>query len=120
MSIAKAELNNYRQSPRKVRLIAGLVRGKRVSQASALLQFANKKAAMPIQKLIQSAVANAKSAGMDADTLVIKKIVVNAGPILYRSLPMARGRAFRMRKRTSKVLVELAEKSAMKAESSKK
>lgn len=110
MTTAKAELNNYRQAPRKVRLIAGLVRGKRVPAAVAALQFAGKKAAAPIQKLIQSAVANAKAGGMNADELVVSKITVDGGAILYRSLPMAHGRAFRMRKRTSKVLVELTEK----------
>ena len=109
MNTAKAELNNYRQAPRKVRLIAGLVRGKRVPAAVAALQFAGKKAAMPIQKLIQSAVSNAKAQGLNIEDLVVSKITVDAGKTLFRTLPMAHGRAFRMRKRTSQVLVELSE-----------
>lgn len=109
MSIATAQLNNYRQAPRKVRLLANLVRGKKVSQALVTLQFANKKAAEPMRKLIQSAVSNAKSLGLNEVNLVVSKITVDGGAILYRRLPMARGRAFTKRKRTSKVKLELSE-----------
>lgn len=115
MNTAKAELNNYRQSPRKVRLVAGLIRGKALPQALAALQFTTKRASDPLYKLLKSAEANAKAQGLNADQLVVGKITVNGGPIMYRSLPMSRGRAFRMRKRTSKVFVELVEAPAKAA-----
>lgn len=111
MTTATAQLNNYRQSPRKVRVVAGLARGKSVPNAIIALEFAGKKAALPIRKLIESAVANAKNGGMDVDKLVVSKITVDAGATLFRSLPMSRGRAFRMKKRTCAVFVELAEKA---------
>lgn len=116
MANATAQLHTYRQSPRKVRLLADLVRGKQVGQALSTLKFANKRATGPIIKLIESAIANAKVQGMNADQLVVEKITVDAGQILYRRLPMSRGRAFRMRKRTSHVLVSLSERSDVKGE----
>lgn len=122
MNTATAQLNNYRQSPRKVRLVADLIRGKKVEQAISALQFADKKAAIPFEKLLRSALSNAKNLNLDAENLVVHSVTVNAGKILYRSLPMARGRAFPMRKRTSKVVVVLGEKiaKAVKAKPVKK
>ncbi len=114
MANATAQLHTYRQSPRKVRLLADLVRGKQVNQALSTLKFANKRATGPIIKLIESAVANAKVQGMNTDQLVVEKITVDGGQTLYRRLPMSRGRAFRMRKRTSHVLVSLSERSDVK------
>lgn len=108
MERATAQLNNYRQSPRKVRVLLGIVRGKPVQTAIDSLMFAEKKSAAPIKKLIESALSSAKKGGMDTSTLVVKEISVNSGPILYRHLPMARGRAFPLRKRTSRVSVTLA------------
>ncbi len=121
MESANAQLNTYRQSPRKVRLLADLVRGKKVPQAITTLKFANKRATGPIIKLIESAVANAKNKGMNVDALVISNISVNAGATLYRRLPMSRGRAFTKRKRTSHIAVSLAEKAekAPKAKATK-
>lgn len=110
MATAKATLSNHRQSPRKVRLMADLIRGKKVADAMALLSFANKKSAGPVKKLIQSAVANAKNIGLDDANLVVKAIDVNPGKIMYRRLSMSRGRAFPMRKRTSHIDVVLADK----------
>jgi|GEM_PF-925489 len=109
MEAATAQLNTHRQSPRKVRLLADLVRGRRISDAISTLRFANKRAAGPIVKLIESAVANAKNMGMNTDVLVVDKITVNAGNVLYRRLPMSRGRAFTMRKRTSHIHVSVSE-----------
>ena len=109
MDRAIAELNNHRQSPRKVRLIAGLVRGKSVATALSLLTFAEKKAAAPIKKLIESAVANAKNGGMNVGGLVVKEITVDAGTTLNRRRPMSRGRAFPIRKRVSRIFVALSE-----------
>ncbi|HLP44195.1 MAG TPA: 50S ribosomal protein L22 [Candidatus Nanoarchaeia archaeon] len=119
MNTATAKLNTYRQSPRKVRLLADLVRGKKVNQALTTLKFANKRASAEIIKLIESAVANAKSQGLNTDALVVEKITVDGGQILYRRLPMSRGRAFRMRKRTSHVFVSLMEKDGVKGAEAK-
>ena len=109
MKSATAQLNTYRQSPRKVRLVADLIRGKKVAQALTTLRFANKRATGPIIKLIESAVANAKNKGLNVDSLVVSAITVNAGQVLKRSMPMSRGRAFGIHKRTSHVSVSVSE-----------
>ncbi len=106
----KAVLKNYRQSPRKVRLLADLVRGKRVSQALQTLSFTNKRAADPVVKLINSAVANAKQQGADVEKLFIKSIAVDKGIVLKRFMPRARGSAAQILKRSSHVAVELGSK----------
>ena len=105
----KALLNNYRQSPRKVRLVAGLLKGKTVSNAFVLLKTTPKVAAGPLEKLLKSAVANAKGQGKDEKSLFIKIFRVDAGVIMKRSMPRARGSAFRINKRTSHVTLELGE-----------
>ena len=106
----KAVLKNYRQSPRKVRLLADLVRGKRVSQALQTLSFTNKRAADPVVKLINSAVANAKQQGADVEKLFIKSIAVDKGIVLKRFMPRARGSAAQILKRSSHAAVEPARK----------
>ncbi len=106
----KAFLKNYRQSPRKVRLVADLVRGKKVNDALQSLTFVNKRASEPFSKLIRSAVANAKTEGKDATSLVIKKVVVDKGTVLKRFMPRARGSASRINKRNSHIMVELGTK----------
>jgi large subunit ribosomal protein L22 len=107
MAQVKATLSNYRQSPRKVRLVANLVRGKKVSDAVSELSFLAKRAGDPVLTLINSAVANAKNLSIPTDTLFIKEIRVDAGLVMKRSMPRARGRAFPLKKRTSHVLVVL-------------
>ena len=106
----KAILKNYRQSPRKVRLIADLIRGKKVAKALEMLAFVNKRAAHPFTKLIQSAVANAKSQGADVSTLIVKSVAVDKGIVLKRFMPRARGSASRINKRNSHIKVELGTK----------
>lgn len=103
----KANLQNYRQSPRKVRLVIDVVRGKSVKQALASLQFVDKKASAPIAKVIASAVANAVHAGHPVDRLFIKKVAVDKGTVMKRFMPRARGSASRINKRNSHVAVEL-------------
>ena len=116
----KAILSNYRQSPRKVGLVAGLIRGKTVAQARVALKFANKRAALPVAKLLESAVANAKNAGVaNVETLKVQEIQVNKGRVLKRSLPRARGSASRLNKRSSHVSIILSEKGAVIAPVSK-
>jgi len=107
---ATAVLNNYRQSPRKVRLVADLMRGKKVGDVLTTLEFTTKKATSPLAKLLKSAIANAKEKGADEANLFIEKITVDGGPILYRRRARARGSAYAIRKRTSKVTLSLGEK----------
>ena len=107
----KASLKNYRQSPRKVRLVANAVKGKSVAHADAVLSFMPKRAAEPMRKLIQSAAANAQVQGSTSETLMIKNVEVNKGIVMRRWMPRAQGRATPINKRTSHVLVTLAEAS---------
>lgn len=108
----KANLSDYRQSPRKVGLVAGLIRGKTVAQARAALKFANKRAALPVAKLLESAVANAKNSGVsDVDSLKVKEIRVDKGMVLKRIMPRARGSASRINKRSSHVSITLTSKT---------
>lgn len=106
----KAILKNYRQSPRKVRLIADLVRGKKASEALTNLQFVDKRASGPFSKVISSAIANAKDQGKNVDKLFIKSVQVNKASTIKRSMPRARGSASRINKRNSHISVELGEK----------
>src|SRR3989304_177662 len=106
----KAFLKNYRQSPRKVRLVAGLVKGKKVVEAIAELDFLAKRAGLPIKKLLLSAVANAKSMGVDVENLFIKELRVDKGVVMKRMMPAAMGTGHRINKRTSHVTLVLAEK----------
>lgn len=106
----KAVLKNYRQSPRKVRLIADLVRGKSVKEALSTLQFIDKRAAEPFAKVIRSAAANAAQQGQNADALIIRKVAVDKGDVYKRYMPRARGVAARITKRNSHITVELGSK----------
>lgn len=109
----KAVLRNYRQSPRKVRLVANLVRGKSVPRALTALSFLSKKSSGPMKKLIESAAKNAEEqVGAKRDQLFIKEIRVDPGFSFMRSRPRARGRAAPIRKRTSHISVVLGEKAA--------
>lgn len=105
----KASLTNYRQSPRKVRIVTDAVKGKRVADAEAVLSYMPKRAAEPIQKLIKSATANAVNLGASVENLVIKNIEVNKGLVLKRSMPRAMGVAKPINKRTSHVNITLIE-----------
>ncbi|MBE0617588.1 MAG: 50S ribosomal protein L22 [Proteobacteria bacterium] len=108
---ANATLRYLRIAPRKVRLVADLVRGKPVQDALSALRFTPKSASMPVRKLIESAVANAENNhGLDIDTLWVREIRVDEGPTLKRFRPRAQGRAFQIMKRTSHVSVVLEEK----------
>ena len=112
MEQAKATLSTYRQSPRKVRLIADLVRGKSIKDAVVALDFIPKRAALPIKKLLSSALANAKNLSLPEEKLVVKEIRVDEGPTLFRRRPRSRGMANPINKRTSHVSVILASKKA--------
>jgi len=107
---AKAVLRQTRISPQKARLIADIVRGQNVEQAINTLRFMPKKGARIIRKLLESAVANAsQNEAIDVDTLYVKTIFVDGGPMLKRIRPRAMGRASRILKRTSHITVILDE-----------
>lgn len=106
----KAFLKNYRQSPRKVRLVAGLIKKKSVKEAIAELDFLAKRAGAPVRKLLLSAVANAKETGKDINDLFIKELRVDKGVTLKRMMPAAMGTGHRINKRTSHVTLTLGEK----------
>ena len=117
-----ASLNDYRQAPRKVRLVVDLVKGKKVSQAITMLDFLVKEASGPIQKLIKSAVANAKvNFNLSEETLFIKDIQVNQGKIMKRSMPRARGSAFPIHKHSSHItlVLDVMAEKAIKAPKAK-
>lgn len=111
----KAILKNYRQSPRKVRLVTDLVKGKNVDQALNQLTFTPKRIVPVIKKLLESAIANAVHAGISKDTLKVKNITVNEGFVLKRMMPRARGVGARINKRTSHIEVTLGFIGAEKA-----
>ena len=106
----KAYLRKYRQSPRKVRLVADYIRGQRAVDALELLGALSKRASLPIKKLLNSALANARiQKDLSPDSLYIKEIRVDEGPTLKRFMPRAFGRATPIRKRTSHVSIILGE-----------
>jgi large subunit ribosomal protein L22 len=117
----KAFLKNYRQSPRKVRLVADFIKGKRISDAFVYLDTLPKKASLPIMKLLASAVANAKHSGISEKDLFVANVTVDKGIVMKRSMPRARGSASRINKRTSHVVLTLIEKNVeQKAKPTKK
>ena len=107
---SRAVARYMRISPQKMRLIMDEVRGKKVDEAIRLLSFSPKRGARVLRKLISSAVANAEaSKDIDVDTLYIKRIYADQGPIMKRFRPRAMGRASRIKKRTSHLTVILDE-----------
>ncbi len=104
----KAELRNYNQSPRKVRLVTDLVKGKTVGEALKALSFLPKRASLPIKKLLESAIANAKVKGEKVEDLKVKNITVDSDGMMVRYMPRAMGRATPIRKKKSRVNVTLA------------
>ena len=112
MTTVTAKLNHYHQSPRKVRLLADLVRGRRVDDALVQLRFSKRRGAAALAKLIRSGIANAReriTAGSPESVLYIDRITVDEGPTLKRIRPRARGSASPIRKRTSHVFVSLTD-----------
>ena len=108
----KAFVKNYRQAPRKVRLLADLVRGKDVEKAITLIEHSQKRAGIAFAKVLKSAVANAKAQGKGEAGLTVAKITVDKGTTLKRFMPRARGSASRIKKHSSHIAVELAERAA--------
>jgi large subunit ribosomal protein L22 len=112
---ARAIVRDVTMSPRKVRIVANMIRGKRVEEALGMLQLLPKKGARIIHKLVHSAAANLedRSKGeVDTENLVIKTIQVDNGKIIKRWMPRAMGRANRIQRRTSHITVVLDEAGA--------
>lgn len=112
---AKASAKFVRISPFKMRQVANVVRGMSVNEAMDVLKHMNKAAALPIYRVIKSALANATDLAseenpVDVDRLVVAAIRADEGPTMKRIRPRAQGRAYRVRKRTSHLYVELGQK----------
>ena len=106
----QAVLRFVRVSPQKARLVADQVRGLPVDKALNTLKFSNRKAADIIRKVLESAIANAENnLGSDVDELKVSEIFVDGGPTMKRIKPRAKGRADRIRKRTSHITIRVAD-----------
>ena len=105
--IAKAEAKYIRISPTKVRPVIALIKNAKVIGAMAKLLLINKRGAYYLNKVLKSALANAKGKGYQEDKLFISKVVANPGPVLKRYRAASFGRATMIRKRTSHILIEL-------------
>jgi large subunit ribosomal protein L22 len=107
----RATLRNYRQSPRKVRLLVDLIRGKRAPEAVTLLAFTPKRASLQVKKLLESAIANAAHVSkIDAEDLYVSKATVDQGVTMTRFMPRARGSSSPIRKKCCHITIELAKK----------
>ncbi len=110
---AKAILRYARISSRKVKIVADLIRGKKVDEALAIVKFTPKASSELLEKLLKSAIANAENNhGMNRGNLIVSEIYANQGPTLKRIRPAAKGSAVRIRKRTSHITIVLKEKEA--------
>ena len=117
----KAQLNQLRMAPRKVRLVANLIKGLHVEDARVQLELMTKKSSDPMLKLLNSAVANAKNNHkLDESTLFVSKVLVNGGPTIKRWFPRAMGRAFPIKKRTCSIVLVLSELEGEKPKKNRK
>ena len=107
---AEATLKYARISARKVKIVADLIRGKKVDEALAIVKFTPKASSELIEKLLKSAIANAENNhGMNRGNLIVSEIFANQGPTLKRIRPAAKGSAVRIRKRTSHITIKVRE-----------
>ena len=117
MAATKTRARYLRIAPRKVRLVADLIRGKKVSEARTILEYAVKRSAPMLRKLLESAVANVESAAkerrerVNAENMVVKDVYVDGGPTLRRFTSQPRGRMTRIRKRSSHVTIAITDVS---------
>ena len=109
---AKATLRYARISARKVKIVADLIRGKKVDEALAIVKFTPKASSEIIEKLLKSAIANAENNhGMNRGNLIVSEIYANQGPTLKRIRPAAKGSAVRIRKRTCHITIVVKEEN---------
>ena len=109
----RAEARYIRISPQKARLVVDLIRGQKAGSAILTLQTVNKRIAPSVEKVLKSAIANAqqqRSTDVDVDNLIVSEAYVNEGPRQKRVRPAPMGRAYRYQRRTSHIVIELAEK----------
>ena len=107
----KAIAKYIRMSPKKVAIVLNLIRNKSVQEAKAILEFTAKDAAYPVAKLLKSVVANAEhNTDLDVNRLYISETYVGPGPILKRMQPHAKGRGFRINKRSSHITLKVKER----------
>lgn len=107
-SVNRVSAMSVRLAPRKARIIVDMIRGLNVIDALSILRYTNKRGAVIIEKLIESALANIEAKGdQDVDTLKVSAGWVNEGPTMRRFMPRAQGRATRIRKRTCHIHIEL-------------
>lgn len=119
MAVARARF--VRDSPMKVRRVVELIKGRNASEALAQLRFAPQAASGPVAKVLASAMANAENnQDLDPDTLWVKNAYADEGPTLKRIRPRAQGRAYRIRKRTSHITVEVVSRPKTATAKSKK
>ncbi len=106
--MARATLKRFRESPRKVRMVADMIRGRSVDDAMSILRLQQRKAAKMLSKVLGSAIANAtENEKADSDKLVVTKVFIDGGPTNKRWMPRSMGRANRILGRTSHVTVEV-------------
>jgi large subunit ribosomal protein L22 len=105
--ISEAKLKLLRMSPRKVRLVADMIRGKDIDTSIGILKYINKKASLPVSKLLKSAVSNAQQKGITQDQLYISRIFADQGPTLKRFRAAPFGRATKVLKKTTHLTIEL-------------
>ncbi|UYW01399.1 50S ribosomal protein L22 [Flavobacterium agricola] len=119
--VAFAKLNNCPTSPRKMRLVADIVRGQKVENALNILRFSSKNASRDVEKLLLSAIANWQAKNTDANIeeagLIVKEIRVDGGTMLKRLRPAPQGRAHRIRKRSNHVTIVLGENNKTQSNS---
>ena len=111
---ARAEARYIRVSPQKVRMVVDLIRGQKAGDAIVALKSVNKRIAPTVEKVLQSAIANArnKSTDVDVDNLVVSRAYVNEGPRMKRIRPAPMGRAYRYQRRLAHIVVEVSEAKA--------
>ena len=116
---AKAKAKFIRMSPRKVRLVVDLIRGKGVEESIQTLQFLKRRAKVPVEKTLRSAVANffntTEGAQLEASDLYVKEAFVDEGPTMKRFRPRAMGRATQILKRTSHITIVVGERTGRRA-----
>ena len=115
MAATTARAKYLRIAPRKVRLVVDMIRGKKVSEARTILEFTVKRSAPIVSKLLASAVANAESLAaekrerIDTDDMIVKTVFVDGGPTARKFQPQPRGRAARIRRRTSHITLSISD-----------
>lgn len=124
LGAVKASLRNIPTAPRKMRLVADMIRGKRVSLALNILKFDNKHASKSVEKLLMTAIADWQAQNSDVDIesadLVVKEVYVDGGRMLKRLRPAPQGRAHRIRKRSNHITISIADANETNVQSDDK